>query len=171
MPLVNKSEDDLVGRLAELTALRRLVESIRSGDGRAVAITGSAGVGKTRLVQAAFAPNESPDVIVVWGRCVDGAAAPALWPWLQVASALGPCGVGLADALHADTASSGIVDQAARGRAYEKAVAALLHACSQRPLVVVLDDMQWADAATHHIVQLLLTRLSGAPPPPCAHGA
>ena len=33
----------------------------------------------------------------------------------------------------------------------------------ERPLIVVLDDMQWADAASHHIVQLLLTRLAGAP--------
>jgi tetratricopeptide (TPR) repeat protein len=94
------------------------------------------------------------------GRCVDGDVAPPLWPWLQVASALGPDGTALRDALRASPTRDGI---AARAEMYEAAVAALVDVARDAPLAVVIDDAQWAGAASHHILQLLMARLSDAP--------
>ena len=153
-------EDGIVGRDAELAALRHRLDDVRDGIGGAVAVTGAAGVGKTRLVEVAL---EDAPGIVAWGRCVAGEAAPALWPWLQIAGGLVDGGDDLSDALRppADTAQTS--DPADRAAVYARAVEAVVRAAGTTPLAIVVDDAQWADAASHHIIQLLLSRLGDVP--------
>ena len=153
---------ELFGRNQELAAIRTVVGGLRSS-GAAVVVAGAAGVGKTRLVEVALNGDADSRMRTVWGRCVDGHVAPPLWPWLQIASALGPDGAALQDALRASPARDGIDALAARAEMYEAAVAALIDVARDAPLAVVLDDAQWAGAASHHILQLLMARLSDAP--------
>ena len=158
--VAGSSDDCIYGRDAELARLRHRLDDLGRGVGGAIAVTGEAGVGKTRLVE--FAVAGAP-ATVAWGRCVAGAAAPTLWPWLQIASGLVDGGVDLSDALrpHETATSAGTsVDRAA---VYRRAVDAIAHAADAAPLVLIVDDAQWADAASHHVIQLLLSRVADLP--------
>ena len=134
--------------------LREQLAALTAGRGGVVAVTGAAGVGKTRLVEVAL--DAVPGLVAVWGRCVEGDAAPPLWPWLQVAGSLGSTGSGLAAVLRQRAGSR----RADRADADREAVEAIGVAGGVDPLVVVLDDLQWADDAAHRILQLLLSRLA-----------
>ncbi len=153
---------ELFGRDVELAALGAVTDGLRRG-GSAVVISGAAGVGKTRLAEVALGRGADAGLRVVWGRCVDGDIAPPLWPWLQVASSLGLDGSLLLDALHGTAGRDGVDNRTSRAGMYESAVNALVDTARQAPLAVVVDDAQWAGAASHHILQLLLTRLQDVP--------
>ena len=153
---------ELFGREADLAAIRDVVADLRTS-GSAIVVSGPAGVGKTRLVEVAFGAGAETTTRAVWGRCVDGDVAPPMWPWLQVASALGPEGAALQDALRASPARDGVDAAAARAEMYEATVAALIDVARAAPLAVVIDDAQWAGVGSHHILQLLMARLSDAP--------
>src|SRR5262249_34011138 len=88
----------IFGREQEVRTLCDAVAGLERGVGAAIAVTGAAGVGKTRLSEAALAPIAS-STRVIWARCVQGDIAPPLWPWLQLAAALGTDGHELADAV------------------------------------------------------------------------
>ncbi len=148
----------------ELELVDAVIAGLRSAQGAVLVVSGVAGVGKTRLVEVALTPrgDARPDgPLVAWGRCVAGEAAPVAWPWLQIAGGLGPLGSALAEELRAPPAHAGPGEP--RAMAYEAIVAAVLDVARVSPLVIVIDDLQWADATTHHIVRLLLSRLDEAP--------
>ena len=72
-----------VGRGAERVELGAALDSALGGQGRLVLIAGEAGIGKTRLVEELCAEARSREARVAWGRCREGAGAPAYWPWRQ----------------------------------------------------------------------------------------
>jgi DNA-binding SARP family transcriptional activator len=157
----------LVGRgheLAELVAA--LAES--DLDTRFVVIEGEPGIGKTRLADelrtiAAGAPDA--DVLAVWGRSDEGGAAPALWPWLAplravaaVAGQHGDVPPAVADLLAGSVEMAAGQARAAQFERFE-AVATLLEVvASSRPVVVLLDDLQWADATSLELLAFLAGR-------------
>src|SRR3954464_2243174 len=68
-------EVGLVGRRAELTALRSAVDKAARGTGAAVVVLGEAGIGKSRLVADAAARARAAGVAVLLGRAVAGGGA------------------------------------------------------------------------------------------------
>ena len=68
----------LLGRNADLGRLQAAVSAARNGRGGLVLVTGEAGIGKTRLVEAATAGDRT-----LWGRCWESGGAPAFWPWVE----------------------------------------------------------------------------------------
>ncbi|MHB1138670.1 MAG: ATP-binding protein [Microthrixaceae bacterium] len=99
------------------------------------------------------------DATVVWGRALESGAAPAYWPWLNVLRMLRSACPDLTNAALdqlLDVADATPVAQAmSESSRLLDGVLRLVEACSgDRPLVVVLEDVQWADAeslelATH----------------------
>ena len=59
----------VVGRTAELTALRLLIDRTRSGQGQVVLVSGEAGIGKSRLVAEAKAYAAAQDFLLLQGSC------------------------------------------------------------------------------------------------------
>ena len=137
-----------VGRLVELGDLGAAVESACAGRGRAVLVTGDAGVGKTRLVHQACSGRA--DALVLSGACLPLSTLTV--PLLPLRTALRALPAGARPALEA---GAGGTTQAA------EAFDAWLEArCTEQPVVLVVDDLQWADSATLDVLLWVLAGLA-----------
>jgi DNA-binding SARP family transcriptional activator/nucleoside-triphosphatase THEP1 len=158
---IGADEDAVVGRERELTLLSSTVDAVLAGRSQVVVVTGEAGVGKTRLAETTAHLAGQRGVAVGWGSCVEGDVASAFWPWSQAFETGGIGEEDMAAVADGQGSAPGSPDPAARARACERVVRELCGRAEATPLVVVIDDLQWADVASHHVLRLLLTRLSG----------
>lgn len=143
-----------VGRQRELASLGARLDSVRDGTAGVCLISGEPGIGKTRLATEVAAAAAERGCTVRWGRCWEGAGAPALWPWTQVLDGGGSLPAPADGRLETDDD---------RFVVYE-AVAARLRAQSEaRPLMVVLDDLHWADRLSLLVLQFVARHLQAAP--------
>ncbi len=158
-----------VGRLEELAALQlafRRVEAEQSC--RLFTVLGPAGIGKSRLVSEFTAGTGAT---VLEGRCLPYGEGITLWPFREIAFALGGA-EGLAEALAAADDAELVVERvmgaigAASSAAHAEeapwAFRRLLETISQqRPVVVVLEDVHWAAPALLDLVEYLVGWLRG----------
>lgn len=151
-----------VGRSAELTDIvAALDESVHLG--RFVVIEGEPGIGKTRLADEFAAIASDRGALTVWGRADEGGAAPGLWPWLaplRIVSDLVPDVSELVTELL--SGESRVVSSQADAARYERFEALrvmLADAARQRPIVILLDDLHWADDTTLDLLTFLAGRL------------
>ncbi len=122
-----------------------------SGDGAILVLEGEAGIGKTRLAEAAASMAEAADWRTTWARCADDAGAPPMWAWYQVVSALGGS-LELAEGTDPDQRRFSMFQQLRRE---------LSSASAESPLLLVLDDVQAADATSLQLLGLLARDLAG----------
>jgi DNA-binding CsgD family transcriptional regulator len=134
-----------VGRSDELAELASVLDAVRSGRGRAVLVTGDAGVGKTRLVQRAAAQAEG--FLVLTGTCLPLSSLSV--PLLPLRSALAAVAVAQRPAL--DGTGQGAAEEFDRW---------LELACAQQPVALVVDDLQWADPATLDVLMWVIAGLA-----------
>ncbi|NEK58856.1 AAA family ATPase [Geodermatophilus sabuli] len=146
-----------VGRTAELAQLTAGIAAAAAGRGGLFLLSGPAGIGKTRTVEEAVADAPA----VAWGRCVDDPGAPPLWPWRRVARALPGVRAAVAEALSGiDLAREGSADpEAARFALVTTATEALLDAAEPDGVVVVLEDLHWADETSLRLLRHLAGEL------------
>ena len=137
----------LVGRDAQLASLVGLLDA---GDGSSTpafaAVTGDPGIGKSRLCAelVAIAHDRGTCACVV-GRCSQDDGAPPLWPWQQVL-----------DDARRDAASTPARPTRARSSAPgRRSSGGPRRRAARQPLVVVLDDLHWADTASLRVLRLL----------------
>jgi DNA-binding SARP family transcriptional activator len=129
----------LIGRRRELSALTRMLDDVGAGATRWLVLTGPPGIGKTRLAEEAGARGADRGGVVVWVGCPDEAGTPAWWPMRQLVRALG------ADADQVLRVPPEVDTDTARFHVYERIQTLLERFSRQQPLVVVIDDAQWAD--------------------------
>ncbi|MFN8511324.1 MAG: AAA family ATPase [Thermomicrobiales bacterium] len=154
-----------VGRAGELAALRDKLAAAREGRGGLALIVGEAGIGKTALARAFAHDAREGGARVLWGACLEGDWQPPYGPW---AEALGSHARGLDDErlrqeLGANAAPLGrllpalplrwpdlppvaqLRPEDERFRLYDAVAQWLLAIARDTPLVLVLDDLHWAD--------------------------
>ncbi len=142
-----------MGRAGELAGLRGWIADAAAGSGGLVLVSGPPGIGKTRLVEEATTTAPA----VVWGRCADDPGAPPLWPWRRVVEALPSVDSAVTTAF---AESEGAADvQAARFRLVAAAADALVAAAEPDGLVIVLEDLHWADEASLRLLRHLAGEL------------
>ncbi|TVQ28861.1 MAG: LuxR family transcriptional regulator [Spirochaetaceae bacterium] len=125
----------LVGRQAEIRLFRAALRRLARGVGAVISVTGEGGIGKTRLLERFVEICRSSQVPVVSARAHEGEAAPPLALW-----SLGPREASATDRVGAT-------------------VARLVTAALERPHVVVLDNLQWADSDSIAVAQRLIDRM------------
>ena len=182
----------LVGRQAELNFLRQGLDHARNGRGQVIALVGEAGVGKSRLAWELTRSHRSRDCLVLEGSAAShGTAAPWL-PLIDllrtyfrvedgddartVREKLIGRLLALDDALRSalpafealleipvEEAAWGRLDAAARQRRTVDAVKGLLLRESEaQPLILVLEDLHWIDAATQAVLDGLVESLAAS---------
>jgi DNA-binding CsgD family transcriptional regulator len=167
----------LVGRDRELAQLSAAVRKTAAGEPGVVLIGGEAGVGKSRLLQAAFDPAALPaDVRVLTGGCVElGGEGLPFVPLVEALRALvrttpgdrldlllGPARPELGRLLP-ELTSPGAPATPTGGTAqlFELVLGVLGRIGQERPLVLVFEDLHWADRSTLELVAFLVRQLQG----------
>lgn len=160
--------DELIGRAAELRTGLACLDEALAGSCRYLVIEGEPGMGKTRLAQELLRRAEQRGVRTLSAGTLEIGASPAYGPWLQVVRAAQACGIALPAA--AEQLRDGLVPDspesspAAVAAAFADGVAETAALLSGRTgLVLVLDDLQWADPASLELLALLGHRLSSVP--------
>jgi predicted ATPase len=72
-----------VGREAQLAALDGALAEAQAGRGSLFLIGGEPGIGKSRLADTFARSARDSGAEILWGKCWEGAGAPAYWPWIQ----------------------------------------------------------------------------------------
>ncbi|MFI9464006.1 ATP-binding protein [Streptomyces xiamenensis] len=158
----------LIGRDHPAEVLRSAVRRSAGSHGGLILVTGEAGIGKTTLVRRTAEEARREGALVLGGSCWDSAHTPGYWPWVQVLRALrrevpgalaGPAGppdggrAGRKGPLAA-LLGEGRADEGADEFALHDAVTtALVTAAQERPVLVVLDDLHWADGASLRLLE------------------
>ncbi len=168
---VPRSTAPLVGRAAELKTLVGAVESARRGTSSVVVVGGDAGVGKTRLLSELISAV-SDDVLCLIGHCVDlGDTPPPYLPFTEAFTRLSAERPELGDhAISAFPALARLLPGRAgpgelpldRGDLFDSVLAALTDLAAQQPVVLIIEDVHWADQATRDLLGSMFSRLLDA---------
>jgi class 3 adenylate cyclase/DNA-binding CsgD family transcriptional regulator len=145
----------IVGRAAELRIMSAAYARVMAGQSQVVLITGEAGLGKTRLVEELTGRSAADGARVRVGESAPMAGA-AL-PYGPFVAALGYEAEWLLD-----NGSEGDM-LAARHRLFLRVLELLASLASRSPLVVVLEDLHWADESSRELLTFLAVRLRDAP--------
>ncbi|HEX9231826.1 MAG TPA: AAA family ATPase [Jatrophihabitantaceae bacterium] len=163
----------LVGRSDQLAALRSATDTVAVGESRVILIAGDAGIGKTRLVTEAADQALAAGFVVAVGGCVQlGELSVAYAPLVEAlrdlrgqlgenefATFSGPGAVEIGALLGgaAGPSSSG------SGPLFEHLLAFLTRLGQRRPVMLVFEDLHWADASTRDLVAFLGRNLRDTP--------
>jgi diguanylate cyclase (GGDEF)-like protein len=162
------SIERFVGRVDELRSLVRVLEDANDGHPKVVAVNGEAGVGKTTLIK-----QLEPEVRLRAGSLVTGRAQEAdvqapYAPWAEVIAAIRrleivpPHKWRELQRLVPTLSTDGPHSDTSVGSKYlllEEIAEFIRMAARERPLVIVLDDMQWADSASWDTLEYLVPQL------------
>ena len=174
---------DLIGRDAELTALCAALGGAQSGRSQAVLLTGEPGIGKTAIARAFAEIAAQRGALVLWGRCFEDSGAPAYWPWIQITRQFAQrqdddalcvtlgSGAGcvvelcaeLKERLPGVRAPMPLSDPAqARFRTFDAVAQFWMRAAAAQPLLLIFEDLHWADAASLRLLEFVAAEVGGA---------
>jgi len=181
-PLDRLAGGVFVGREKEMDELRAGLEDALSGHGRLLMLVGEPGIGKTRTSEELATYAALRNTQVLWGRCYEGEGAPAYWPWVQLIrsyahdrdpqalmSEMGPGAADIAqvvsevrERLPGLPTPPALEPEQARFRLFDSITTFLRNASNRQPIVLVLDDLHWADKPSLVLLQFLARELRGA---------
>ena len=151
---------ELIGRAAETAALGAALADVRCGCGRLVLVEGDAGIGKTRLLEEFTA--HANGVRVLAGGGIPLASGTPYAPMLGILQSLARLypsaagGLGLQDA-------PGRADPFGRTRLLAATADAVRAVAAEAPLMLVVEDLHWADASTRELVSFLARVIRTSP--------
>ncbi len=171
-----------VGRVEEGALVRARWEAARAGPRRCLLVSGEPGIGKTQFVTRAAREFHASGGLVLFGRCTEELAAP-YGPWIQLLSPfvenastevltayVGACGGELARLIPAlarrvpeAPAPSQTDPESERYLLFSAVVGLLERASAVAPVVLLLDDLHWADRTTLALLKHVVVETSGMP--------
>ena len=171
-----------VGRHREMDDLKAALEDALSGRGRLVVLAGELGIGKTRTAQELGVLAAQRGAQVLWGHCYEDEGAPPYWPWVQairsyirerdpneLRSEMGAGAEHIAeivsdvrDMLPGLATPPQVEPEQARFRLFDAITTFLKNAAQGKPLMLVLDDLQWADRSSLLILEFLAREIGAS---------
>jgi tetratricopeptide (TPR) repeat protein len=183
MEPAHETDSTFVGRERELDTLASGLHEAASGRPRYFLVTGDAGIGKTRTLEELVRRTRLAEARVLWGRAPEQAGAPSYWPWIRALDhyATRTDAGTLPETLADDGPVLGYLVPAIRQRCPEvepappqggdvEARFALLdavtgflrRAAATDPLLLVLEDLHWADEASLALLGFVAGELRAA---------
>jgi DNA-binding CsgD family transcriptional regulator/tetratricopeptide (TPR) repeat protein len=168
-----------VGRASALAALSDAYDQTCQGSGGLALVAGEAGIGKTTLVNELAASASRLGGTVLWANCWEGEGTPAFWPWIDLirsyaaqreATALcDELGEGGGEITRLvpqlmqicpDLAVEPVLEhEASRFNLFDSLVGFLRRASDSRPLLLVMDDLHWADMPSLQLLRFAAIEL------------
>jgi DNA-binding CsgD family transcriptional regulator len=158
----------LVGRDAEMARLRALLDDAAAGRAVTALVGGDAGVGKSRLVAEVMTVAEERGFTVLCGQCAEIGDSV---PYLPFADAFRTAPAHIEQAVKARPVLARLLPDAgepaqgtdpssmARQQMFGAVLGTLAELAAASPVLLVLEDLHWADATTRHLVTFLARML------------
>ncbi|MFD7654129.1 ATP-binding protein [Actinosynnema sp. NPDC059797] len=149
----------LIGRDHPAGVLHTEVDRATRSHGGLVLVAGEPGIGKTTLVTGAAEQARQRGALVLAGSCWDSDSAPGYWPWVQVVRALRRAATAEEWAAVDRAPLAVLLGEAPAGQPpegfplYDAVTTALVAVSHHRPVVVVLEDLHWADPASLRLLE------------------
>ncbi|MHB8646625.1 MAG: ATP-binding protein [Thermomicrobiales bacterium] len=152
----------LVGRETEQARLRDFLRAARAGRGGLVLIGGEAGIGKTTLAEMLCRDAERDDALVLGGRCYDLSETPPYGAWIDLFARFHPADdpLPLPEAFQQRGTVGAVASQ---NVLFQQVQAFFTTLARHRPLLVLLDDLHWADPASLDLLRFLARSLDTLP--------
>ena len=165
-----------------MSALRAALEDAQSGQTRLVMLVGEPGIGKTSTAKEFTEYAVAQGAQVLWGRCYESIGMPSYWPWVQAIRSYvrdhdpeqlrSEMGAGAGDIaeivpdvrerLPDLEPSPGLENpEQARVRLFDSITTFLERASRSQPLVLILDNLHWADRPWLLLLEFLAQELTG----------
>jgi DNA-binding CsgD family transcriptional regulator len=177
------SEMPFVGRAGELETVCQAMPRGADVPGRVIALTGEAGIGKTRLMSEVAALAGASGNRVLWSQAMESPATQPYFSWLLVLRTciqqsddetlkrdIGSGGADVAnivpelrDRLDIEHEHETLTDPAARFRIFDSVTRYLLAVASQKPLVILLDNLHVADRSSFALLEYFCQQTVGTP--------
>jgi len=145
-------------------------------------LVGEPGIGKTRTTQELASYAESRGAQVFWGRCYEDEGTPPYWPWVQtmrsyvqqasreqLTAEIGSGAAAIAEIvpeilgkLPGLETPPALDPEAARFHLFDSITTFLKNAAQNQPLMMVLDDLHWADRSSLLLLEFLARELGEA---------
>ncbi len=167
-------------RQEELDRLKRAYARLGAGEGAAIALTGEAGVGKSRLVEEFAARAVREGARLLRGRTERAGVSAPFGPWSEAVREFGreagnpqlyeactDCEAEVAQLVPelrsrlGRSADPPYGTEPSQTRFFDGILRFLANLSRVAPLVVVLDDLQWADSASLHLLEYVARRVGG----------
>jgi len=149
----------LVGRNRELVVLRDQLTAALAGRGNLMLISGEAGVGKTALADALCREAADAGAHILIGHCYDRTETPPYGAWIEIVQYFRALPL-QADAPPVPSLENVTGQATLFAQARDFLVAAL---AAERSLVMVLEDMHWADTASLDLLRSLARGINSLP--------
>ena len=179
-PLESLAGGVFVGRDAELGEMRGLLEDALAGQGRLLLLSGDPGIGKTRAAEQLSTYAGVRGARVYWGRCQESEGQPPYWPWAEALRSyvreadpvglrweLGGRAADVARIVPELAERLGDVGELAeaeseqeRFRLFDSFATFIAGVSRARPMVLVLDDLHWADEPSLLLLRFVARRLA-----------
>jgi DNA-binding NarL/FixJ family response regulator len=172
--------EPFVGREREMETLYEALREAIDGSGRIVTLSGEPGIGKTRCAEELANLALETGATVLWGHCLESIPTPAYWPWVETlnelvrgsnderlvqhlgpyADVIGKLLPAVRDRIPDLRPAAAIGDpESARFRLLDALCEFLRNVSASQPLLLVLEDLNWADAESLQLLELFATRV------------
>jgi len=168
------SEPVLVGRDQELQELKLLFDSAAEGEGNTVFVSGEAGSGKTRLTSEFLKTAKKNGAVILFGACLSNAAAPYV-PFVEafksyfsqqeesqrIKDDAAEVNAWLTGAKQAEQTGKNrsLEPQAWKDLTFAAVTKALSLISASKPLILLIEDLHWADSASLSLVHFVARTL------------
>lgn len=176
------ANNTFVGRQQEMADLKAMLRDTLDSRGRVVLLSGEPGIGKTRTAQELASNASTLGFKILWGWCYEQEGAPPYWPWQQTLGAyvqeseaesmrsqMGPGAADIdeivsqvGDKLPDLAPAPALEPEQARFRLFVSIANFLRNACLVQPLVLVLDDLHWADRSSLLLLEFLAREIAAS---------